>query len=163
VLGPPAAPPLDEIDAPGEVNPVPLLRSLLLERGWAEEQAYGDVAMLCFNFPASVLDLGDVDLEIEVVDPASVTVANWATENGVRADFRMRIELAGSDTANGACERHQAPPGWTLPMNQAGLTQLAAELGQIEQHTISWPEVLACAEDGPGGCDWSCGFGWDMD
>ncbi|MFF5992168.1 hypothetical protein [Prauserella flavalba] len=133
-------------------NPVVALRSILLDRGWVEQPPDGVLSQLWFEFPDTLTDYAPKGAsDPDGIHPATVLVcARSSDSDGFLRDFEIHVDLAGRDPGP-ACPEHAAPPSRTFPLDATGLTDLAGQLDEIEQHVASWPDMIACA-DGPGAC-----------
>ncbi|MFD4254841.1 hypothetical protein [Amycolatopsis thermoflava] len=139
-------------------NPVVVLLSMLLDRGWVEQPPDGVLSQLWFEFPHTLTDYAPQGpSDPDGIHPATVLVcARSSDADGVLRDadvlqdVEIHVELAGRDPG-AACPEHAAPAPRTFPLDTTGLTDLAGQLDEIEQHLASWPDMIACA-DGPGAC-----------
>ncbi|MGH3517904.1 MAG: hypothetical protein ACRDQ7_10915, partial [Haloechinothrix sp.] len=76
------------------------------------------------------------------IHPATVLVcARLVDAEGFLQDFEIHVDLAGRDSGTGACAEHASPAAKNFRLDTAGLTALANELDEIEQHVANWPDV----------------------
>lgn len=129
------------------------LRSMLVERGWAEQPPDGVMAQMWFEFPDSLVEFEPTGpADPDGIHTATVLViADSVDDQGFLRDFRIHVELAGRDPGVGTCDEHTAPAERNFRLDETGLAELAAQIDEIERHVANWAQIVACA-DGPGRC-----------
>lgn len=146
----------------GSVSPR-LIRDGLIEE---ERSAFEGQFREAMTVAAERLDLTDVEKLLRAWRRI-VELAEWEGAEQRRRVLRQatsiwrcrdNADLARGRTSrmagrhgSGACAGHVAPADRTFPLDDGGLDDLANALDVIDQHTASWPDMVACA-DGPGPC-----------